>query len=98
MSNTTYDLGRVGLNLRGGYKPHHRLRTPRRRGLARGQLCCQGKLHRRSPWGYGQVAAPRTGAPAHSTQEQATGSLWLNGKPIYAKTLMFATPQPQMRP
>ena len=63
MSNATYDLGRVGLNLCGEYSPTTAYEPLDVVGLARGRLCCQGKLHRRSPWGYGQVAAPRTGPP-----------------------------------
>ena len=92
MSNATYNLGRVGLNLRGGYSPttaYEPLDVVAWRG---GSYAAKANSIGVAPGDTDRWQPLAQGLPAHSTQEQATGSLWLNGKPIYAKTLMFATP------
>ena len=85
MSNATYDLGRVGLNLCGEYSPttaYEPLDVVAWRG---GGYAAKANSIGVAPGDTDRWQPLAQGLPAHSTQEQATGSLWLNGKPSMPK-------------
>ncbi len=92
MANTTYNLGRVGLKLRGEYDPNAAYKPLDVVSWHGGSYAAKADTTGIAPSDSDKWEVLAQGLPAHSTGEQATGSCWLDGKPIYAKTLLIATP------
>ena len=88
MSNATYDLGRVGLNLRGEYSPtaaYERLDVV---SWHNGSYVAKTATAGVSPDNADKWQALAKGTAPYTTSEIFTGQYWLDGKPIYSKTLL----------
>ena len=93
MSNTTYDLGRVGLNLRGEYDS-----TAAYEPLDVATWQGSSYVASESTTGIRPSDEEKRTMLAQGTvspicmEEQRTGLYWINGKPIYAKMFMLPAP------
>ena len=87
MSNTTYNLGRVGLNLCGEYSPttaYEPLDVVTWRG---GSYAAKAAVTGTAPGDTSNWEALVQGVAPYDTQEQQTGNRWIDGRPIYRKVL-----------
>lgn len=93
MSNTTYDLGRVGLNLRGeysstaAYEPLD-VATWQGSSYVASESTTGIRPSDEAKW---TMLAQGAVSPI-CMEEQRTGLNWINGKPIYAKMFMLPAP------
>ena len=88
MSNTTYDLGRIGLNLRGEYSSTAAYEPLDVATWQGGSYAAKAAVTGVSPANTGKWQALAQGLADFSTTEQRTGLRWVDGKPVYTKMLV----------
>ena len=94
MADTIYNLGRVGLNLRGEYDPataYAPLDVVSWRG---GSYAAKAATADVSPPRCGQMKWEMLvqDPVARNTGEQAAASCWIDGKMVCARTILYSTP------
>ncbi len=87
MANTAYTLGRVGLKLRGEYDQAAAYKPLDVVSWHGSSYAAKADTTGAAPSDTDKWEMLAQGPPAHSTGEQATGGRWIDGKPIYAKTI-----------
>ena len=91
-ANATYNLGRVGMNLRGEYDPaaaYEPLDTVTWRG---GSYAARVAATGIAPSAEDTWMPLAQGLSSYDTKERYTGRHWIDGKPIYERTVIFKTP------
>ena len=98
MSNATYDLGRVGLNLCGEYSPttaYEPLDVVTWRG---GSFAARDAANNVQPSDAATWQPLAQGTAPFTTDEAFTGQYWLDGRSIYSKTLLIGPKTVNARP